>query len=190
MYRLAPENVLPQEIAAVLKSAECLYSGQEINEAINRLAIDLQGELANTNPVFLCVMNGALIITGQLVMRLPFPVQIDSLHISRYRETTQGGTVEWQKAPGIPLEGRTVLVIDDILDEGYTLAAIFDYCRIQGAREVLSAVLVEKIHDRKHPEARADFVGLTVDDRYVFGYGMDYKNYLRNLPEIYALPKS
>ena len=187
MNHLTPDNTLPQEIVAVLESAECLYSNQEINEAINRLASELQGELADTNPVLLCVMNGALIITAQLAIRLSFPVQIDSLHISRYRESTQGGTIEWQKEPGILLEDRTVLVIDDILDEGHTLAAIFDYCYTQGAREILSAVLVEKKHNRKHPEARADFVGFPVDDRYVFGYGMDYKNHLRNLPGIYAL---
>lgn len=190
MSSLVPNNTPPQEIAATLKRAECLYSEQEIKLALNRLATDLQLKLADTNPVLLCVMNGALIITAQLAIRLSFPMQIDSLQISRYRETTQGGGIEWRKKPGIPLRGRTVLIIDDILDEGHTLASILDYCRMQGAHEVLSAVLVEKKHDRKHPKAKADFVGLTVCDRYVFGYGMDYKNYLRNLPGIYAVLES
>ena len=180
MKHSIPDKILPQEIAVAWESAECLYSNQEINVAINRLATDIQIELANTNPVLLCVMNGALIFTAQLAIRLPFPVQIDSLHISRYREKTQGGSIEWQKEPGILLEDRTVLVVDDILD----------YCYMQRARKVLSTVLVEKKHDTKHPEAKADFIGLSVDGRYVFGYGMDYKNYLRNLPEIYALSVS
>ena len=81
----------------------------------------------------------------------------------------------------------SVLIVDDILDEGLTLDAIVGYCRQQGAKEVHSAVLVEKNHARRANHISATFTGLQVDDRYVFGCGMDYKGYMRNLPEIYAI---
>jgi hypoxanthine phosphoribosyltransferase len=172
------------------EEAECLYTEDEINLTLDRLAEALRHRLENTNPVLLCVMNGALIFAAQLAIRLTFPMQIDSLHISRYRDTTEGGDIQWHKEPKIPLTNRSVLVVDDILDEGHTLASIIEYCRLQRAREVLSVVLVEKIHERKLPAVTADFVGLPVDNRYVFGFGMDYKNYLRNLPGIYAISES
>jgi len=81
-----------------------------------------------------------------------------------------------------------VLIVDDILDEGVTLRAVADYCRDAGAREVRVAVLVQKLHDRNQVGVRPDFKGLDVPDRYVFGCGMDYREYFRNLTAIYALP--
>lgn len=190
MVCLAPNSTVPAEVIATREKAECLYTEDEINLALDRLAEALRYRLEGTNPVLLCVMNGAIIFAAQLAIRLNFPMQIDSLHISRYRDATEGGDIQWHKEPKIPLKGRSVLVVDDILDEGHTLASIIEYCRLQQAREVLSAVLVEKIHQRKQPAVTADFVGLSVDDRYVFGFGMDYKNYLRNLPGIYAVAES
>ncbi len=183
-------KVLPEEISEALASAECLYTDAQIDAALSLMSVNIERELAQSNPVILSVMVGALIITGKLVTRLSFPMQIDYVHVSRYRETTQGGEIDWYRKPSIDLKDRVVLVVDDILDEGHTLAAIIEYCRNQGARRILSSVLVQKQHDRKHPEVEADFVAYTVDDRYVFGYGMDYKSYLRNLPGIYALNDS
>lgn len=81
-----------------------------------------------------------------------------------------------------------MLIIDDILDEGHTLAAIVEYCRDAGAENVYTAVLLDKQHDRKaYPGMRADFTGLDVEDRYIFGYGLDYKGYWRNAAGIFAL---
>ncbi len=180
-------KTLPKDIAAVLSKAECLYSEAQINAALSDMAGTIERYLTGSNPLVLCVMNGALVTTAQLVIRLSIPVQIDYLHVSRYQGTMQGGQVDWRREPDTALSGRTVLIVDDILDEGHTLKAIRDFCHAQGAAQVLSAVLVQKRHDRKHPDIDADFVALTVDDRYVFGYGMDYEDHLRNLPEIYAV---
>ena len=107
-------------------------------------------------------------------------------HATRYADGTQGGDIQWIVTPASPLEGRTVILIDDILDEGRTLAAIIAGCKGAGAKEIFSAVLVNKLHDRKN-NMTADFCGLEVEDRYVFGYGMDYKGYLRNANGIYAV---
>jgi len=137
--------------------------------------------------LLLCVMTGGLVTASELFIRLDFPLQLDYLHATRYQGGTRGSELQWITRPSQDLEGRTVLVVDDILDEGLTLAAILDYCREQGAAAVYSMVLVEKQHDRKASDLKADFVGLPVEDRYVFGYGMDYHGYLRNVRGIYAV---
>jgi len=120
--------------------------------------------------------------------RLQFPLEVDYIHATRYRETTSGDELEWRARPQKDFRGRVLIVIDDILDEGVTLAAILKYFRAEGAADVLSAVLVDKTHTRKFEQSvPADYCGLAVEDRYVFGCGMDYKGYWRNLPAIYAV---
>jgi hypoxanthine phosphoribosyltransferase len=177
--------ITPEQATEVLARAELLYSQNEVELALDRMAEQIISRLSGRNPVVLCVLNGALIPLGHLLTRLPFPLRQDYIHATRYRGDTSGAELEWIGRPGTPLEGETVLVVDDILDEGVTLAAILEHCRQAGAKSVYSAVLVEKSHLRGNG-FKADFVGLTVPDRYVFGFGMDYKGYLRNTPEIYA----
>jgi hypoxanthine phosphoribosyltransferase len=131
-------------------------------------------------------MNGAMIPMGMLLPELDFPLQVDYLHATRYRNETSGGELQWLASPKINLKDRTVLLVDDIHDEGITLEHIKTYCQDQGAAQVYSAVLVNKVHDRKN-NTRADFIALEVPDRYVFGFGMDYKGMLRNASGIYAV---
>jgi len=176
-----------EQALAVLHEADLLCPVETVTAALERMAAAITVRLGNRDPVVLLVMNGALIPGGQLLLRLGFPCQIDHLHVTRYRDTTSGGKVQWLSRPSISLEGQVVLVVDDIFDEGITLKAILTNLRECGAREVFSAVLVNKLHDRKEPGLAVDFIGLEVEDRYVFGCGMDYKGYLRNLPAIYAV---
>lgn len=172
----------------VMDEADCLHTREAVEQALDTLAAAITQRLGERNPLILCVMNGGLVVTGQLLPRLNFPLQADYAHVSRYREETTGGELEWKVHPQAELAGRTVLVVDDILDEGTTLQAIAEACRVEGAREVLTAVLVEKHHERKaEPHFEADFVGLDAEDRYLFGYGMDYRGYWRNAPGIYAV---
>ncbi|NTW98885.1 MAG: hypoxanthine-guanine phosphoribosyltransferase [Geobacteraceae bacterium] len=172
----------------VLSEADLLVSESDVEAAIKRMAHEITCQLKETRPVLLCVMNGGLIFTGQLLTKLVFPLEIDYVHATRYGHETNGATLQWTVRPQLDLKGRTVLLLDDILDEGVTLAAIADYCRQQGATEVFMAVLVEKLHLRKvSPGMRADFTGIEVGDRFLFGYGLDYKGYWRNAPGIYAV---
>lgn len=180
-------NITADEAQSVLDNADCLYSKKDVEQAITRLSIEITDKLRDKNPIVLCVMNGGLVPTGMLIIRLNFPLQVDYLHATRYRGETSGSELHWLASPQFDLKDRVILVIDDILDEGLTLKEILDYCKQQGAKEVYSAVLVEKMHDRKTGEEHADFIGLEVEDRYVFGYGMDYKGFLRNAPGIYAV---
>ncbi|MDP1707843.1 MAG: hypoxanthine-guanine phosphoribosyltransferase [Gammaproteobacteria bacterium] len=170
----------------VYAHAECLYDQAAVEAALTRMAGEIADRLKGSNPLLLCTMTGGVVVTGHLLTRLDFPLQIDYLHATRYASSTQGGALQWNARPVTPLRDRTVLVVDDILDEGNTLAEILEYCKTEGAREVYSAVLANKLHDRKC-DVHADFVGLTVPDRYVFGYGMDYKSYWRNAPGIFAV---
>jgi len=177
-------------VQQVLAGADLLYSQQEVEQALDRMAVDIKALLGERNPLLVCVMTGGLVPAGELFTRLDFPVQLDYLHATRYQGTQGGTELKWICEPSRSLRGRTVLVVDDILDEGLTLAAILDYCRAQGAAAVYSAVLIEKLHSRKPDDLKADFVGLQAEDRYLFGYGMDYHGYLRNVKGIYAVADS
>lgn len=175
-------------IKALRDSAVMLYSPGDIHAALDRMAAEIEVSLAGTVPVVLVILTGGIIPAGHILTRLSFPLEIDYLHATRYGGNTTGDAeVEWACESRIPLEGRTVLVIDDILDEGNTLQTVRDYCLHSGASRVCTAVLIEKHHDRRIPGVAADVVGLGVEDKYVFGFGMDYKGYLRNLNGIYAL---
>ena len=177
-----------EEAQKVLAEADCLFNKTQVTAALDSLALDISARLGNTNPIVLCVLNGALVVTGELLTRLAFPLQVGYLHASRYREKLSGADLQWMARPSSDLAGRTVLIVDDILDEGDTLVKIREYCFEQNAAQVFCAVLVDKNHDRRHRALpRADFTGLDAPDRYLFGYGMDYKGYLRNAPGIYAV---
>lgn len=176
------------EARQVLREADLLIGEAEVLATIERLAGEITERLGEANPVVICVMNGGLIFGGQLLTRLLFPLEVDYAHATRYGQATRGAMLNWIVRPQQELAGRTVLLLDDILDEGVTLASIADFCRQQGAAEVLTAVLVEKLHLRKvTPGMRADFSGLETGDRFLFGYGLDYKGYWRNAPGIYAV---
>lgn len=181
------EMSLLNEARAVLKSADCLHDAEAIRSAYDRIAQKISADYAGKHPLVLCVMIGGVHATSEITQRLSLPFQIDYLHATRYRGETTGGELHWKAHPDISVKDRDVLVIDDILDEGHTLAAILKALREQGAASVRAAVLAEKLHDRKAPNIKADYVGVTVEDRYVFGCGMDYKSYWRQLPAIYAV---
>lgn len=176
----------PDEARRILAEADLIYSAAEVAGAIERLATQITARLEDVQPLVLTVMGGGIVFAGQLLPCLPFPLEHDYLHVTRYGSGTSGGELQWMVEPRIPVSGRTILVLDDILDEGITLAAIKARLLAQGARECLIAVLSEKDLGRPKP-VRADFVGLRLPNRYVFGCGMDVSGAWRNLPAIYAV---
>jgi hypoxanthine phosphoribosyltransferase len=176
----------PREAQQLLDNAECVASADTVQAALNRLAGEIADALSADFPLVLAVMGGAVVFAGQLLPRLNFPLEFDYLHVTRYRGETRGGEMEWRVLPGQNVAGRNVLVLDDILDEGETLAAIRDKLNDMGAARVWSAVLTDKANGLAKP-IRADFAGLSVPNRFVFGCGMDAYGLWRNLPAIYAL---
>jgi len=178
---------VPDDIQRTRDEADCLYTGDEVASACDRMARAVDARLRGTNPLLLVTMTGGMMAAALLMSRLDFPLQIDYIHLTRYGSATMGGTIEWLRRPAMSLEGRTVLLVDDLLDHGLTLQAAVDECRISGAREVLTAVLVVKEVVNRPGLAATDFHALVTPDRYLFGAGMDYKTYWRNCAGIYAV---
>jgi hypoxanthine phosphoribosyltransferase len=178
--------VSPEQAREILRKARVVCTAAAVDAAVTRLAGELNQALQDANPLVLCVMRGALVFAGQLLPRLDFPLQVDVLDATRYGEATHGSELVFRMLPATPVAGRTVLLVDDILDEGVTLAALHAKLTELGAQRVLTAVFAVKQTGRARPLA-ADFFGVTVPNVYVFGYGMDVHGYWRNLPAVYAL---
>ncbi|MBE0484094.1 MAG: hypoxanthine-guanine phosphoribosyltransferase [Bacterioplanes sp.] len=181
------EALTLEQLNTVMAEADCLKTAAQVDDALQTMAAAIEARLADSMPVVYAIMNGGLVMAGRLLSQLNFPLEQGYLHATRYRGETTGTDLQWQAPPSIPMEGRTVLILDDIFDEGNTLAEVVKACHQQGAKEVLTAVLVNKLHDRKNTELQIDFVGMDVEDRYVFGCGMDYRGYWRNANGIYAV---
>lgn len=180
--------IAPGDVKEVYKRSSCLYTLEDVNKALDKLAVDIHEKLSDKNPIIVCVMVGGLVPMGNLLLRLDFPLEVDYVHATRYRGALNGGEIHWKVRPSTDMRDRVVLVVDDILDGGITLAAILAEMSDLGAKEVYSAVLVDKYQKRVEGGLQnADFVGLEVEDHYVFGYGMDYKQYLRNSRGIYMI---
>jgi hypoxanthine phosphoribosyltransferase len=171
---------------AFLRDSDPVSSAEEVRAAVERVGAEIEKQLADSYPLVLAVMGGAIVFAGQLLPRLRFPLDFDYVHASRYGAETRGSKIEWRVKPTALVRDRVVLVIDDILDHGHTMSAIRDGLLELGARSFHCAVLVDKILKMDKPIS-ADFVGLHIPDRFVFGCGMDAKGYWRNLPEIRAM---
>ncbi len=179
-------NATPEQAWRILETADEICSAECVTREVGRIAKAVTAKLAERNPLVLGVMRGSVIFAGQLLPQLRFPLTFDYLDVTRYRSTTVGGEITWKVSPGTAVAGRAVLVVDDILDEGHTLLAVREKLLEAGAAEFYSAIFAEKDIGRPKPIA-ADFVGITVPNRYVFGFGMDVYGAWRNLPAIYAL---
>ncbi len=180
------EPITAGQAWTVLQQADCLHTQRQVEAALDAMAARITEVLRDRNPLLVCLMNGGIVPFGKLLPRLQFPLQVDYVHATRYRQHLTGGDLHWLAGPFVSARGRTVLLVDDILDEGATLDAIERRYRADGAELIYKAVLVRKDRVRSVP-IEADFVGLDIPDRYVFGYGMDYQGYLRNAAGIYAV---
>ena len=183
----AQEQDRRQALEALLARCECVVSEAEVAAALDRMAGQISADYRGQIPVLIGVMVGGIVPLAALAQRLAMPLQLDYLHATRYRGGTRGGQLHWVAQPRLPLAGRHVIVVDDILDEGITLAAVVQALREQQPASLRVAVLAQKRHGRQGAPVKADYLGVEVPDRYVFGCGMDYQEYFRQLPAIYAL---
>ena len=180
-------NTPTPSLADALVQAELLFERHTLESVIADMGRRIDAALDGERAVFLTVMNGALIFAGQLALAIRTDLEFDYVHATRYRGATSGSDLHWLREPAVPLAGRVVLLVDDILDEGHTLKAVREDCLARGAKKVLIASLCTKRHDRLVEGIASDFNGVELPDRFVFGYGMDYYEQGRNLPAIYAL---
>ncbi|MGE5649490.1 MAG: hypoxanthine-guanine phosphoribosyltransferase [Bacillota bacterium] len=175
---------------ALLSDAELIFDEAAVQQAVDKVAQQLN-ERFNVDdgeafPLVLGVMGGAVVFCGQLLTRLRFPLEFDYMHVTRYGSLDQGGKIEWKVIPRSSVQGRTVVVLDDILDEGETLAHVKERLLEMGAADVVVAVFADKDIGKKKP-IKADYIGLTLPNKFVVGYGMDAYGYWRNLPGIWAI---
>ncbi len=180
------------QLAEVLPAAELVHDHIALDAAIAGIADAIHADYANdaAPPLFVTVMHGGMLFAAQLALALGergLGMEFDYLHATRYRGQTSGSGLAWLHRPTTPMRDRRVILADDILDEGHTMLAVKRWCEDQNALDVRIAVLSRKRHDRCADGIHADYVGVEVPDRYVFGYGMDYHEQGRNLPGIYAL---
>ncbi|HWR96033.1 MAG TPA: hypoxanthine-guanine phosphoribosyltransferase [Arenimonas sp.] len=178
---------MQSKIKAILAKSEVIYGRSDVEQAIDRMAVKIRKDYHDQYPVFLTLMHGGMFFASRLALELGIDAEFDYVHATRYHGETTGSGLAWLHRPATVLEGRQVLLVDDILDEGHTLKAVRDWCEDQGAVRVRIAAMTVKQHDRCVPGLKADYAGLVVPDRYVFGYGMDVNEHGRNLPGIYAL---
>ena len=178
--------MLAADAQNLLKSADLVCSAERVTRAVHRVAAEVTRALESAHPLVLTVMSGAVVFTGQLLPLLEFPLDLDYIHVTRYGDAVSGGRIEWKMFPDAKIAGRVVLIIDDILDEGHTLVEIRRRVLAAGASGFYAAVFADKDIGRNKPIA-ADFVGVTLPNRFVFGYGMDVKGAWRNLPAVYAM---
>ena len=174
----------PREI---LKSSTLIADKQEVAAAVKFLGEIVNAHYGDREIILLIVMTGAVMPAAWLAAELKMPVQMDFVHATRYAGQTEGGEIEFRVPPRLNLEGHDVLIIDDIYDIGLTLQMIEGYCESRGARSVNSAVLVRKVHDRETTGTLPKFIGMEVEDKYIFGCGMDVYENWRHLDEIRAL---
>lgn len=183
--------ITPELILEVQARSKLLYSKSEIQTALDVMAQKMQQVLCRQNPIVLTVMNGGLFVASELGLRLNFPLQMDYIHATRYHGEISGSSIHWKREPSLPLENRVIVIVDDILDGGITLKAIIEYCQGHHAQKVYSAVLMDKVNARLPAGTPyADFTAIyETENAYVYGFGLDYHNYLRNIPAIYAVAK-
>ena len=177
------------EVEIVEKNSRCLLDASGVEAMFNQLAADITEQCADKNPVVLCVMTGAVVAVGRLLPKLKFPLEMDGIHATRYQGKMVGEELVWKQHPATSLLNRTVIIVDDVLDEGITMAALKTYCMEQGAERCYTAVLVDKAIAKEKP-IQADFVGFQAGNDYLIGLGMDYKGYCRNLDGLYACPEN
>lgn len=179
-------SIKPEHAREILHNAELLFSAEQVQAALQQIAARINTDMRDLHPLVLSVMGGAVIFSGQLLPLLNFPLDFDYVHVSRYGDARHGGAMKWKVEPGENVRGRVVLLLDDILDEGHTLSVLRERVLALGAARCYSAVFGDKQHGRPKP-IQADFVGLSIPNRFVFGYGMDIQGAWRNLPAIYAV---
>jgi len=175
------------ELQKIKENSDLIFSASQIKAAVENMGFALEEKIKHKNAIVVCVMNGGITLTSDLSRCMDCDVRFDYLQVARYRDKTVGGSLHWLKEPQLSLEGQTVVLVDDIYDEGYTMEELVSYCEKHGAKEVITVVLLYKHKSSPQVGNKPDIHGLEVADRYVYGYGMDYKGYLRNVPAIYAI---
>ena len=167
-----------------------IFDEQALQQRIKELWVAITSAYPAGEPIVLiCILRGAVVFLADLMRHINLPLEIDFMALSSYgNSTVSSGVVNIQKDISQAIQGRQVLIIEDIIDSGLTLKYLIDYLQNQQPKSIKTCVLLDKIEARKI-ELQLDFVGFTIPDEFVVGYGLDYAGKYRNLPYIGILKK-
>jgi hypoxanthine phosphoribosyltransferase len=165
-----------------------LFSKSDIERRVAEMGAEISRDLAGNELIALCVLKGAMFFCSDLMRHIAFDVALDFIQVSSYGDQkTSSGVVTLLKEPQLDMHGKSVLIVEDIIDSGLSMNEVFRYIKLdRGAREVRTATFLDKPSARKIP-FKADYVGFSIDPKFVIGYGLDYAEKYRNIPDIQVL---
>lgn len=166
---------------------EVLYSEEVIQKKVQELGASLSSEYEGRNPLVICVLKGAFIFMADLSKNITIPIELDFMAVSSYGNSTRSsGEVKIIKDLDTSVDGRDVIIVEDIIDSGLTLSYLIDVLERRNALSVSVVALFDK-PGRRTVDLQADFTGFTIPDAFVVGYGLDYAEKYRNLPYVGVL---
>ncbi|HEX3577147.1 MAG TPA: hypoxanthine phosphoribosyltransferase [Thermoanaerobaculia bacterium] len=165
-----------------------LFSKSDIERRVAEMGAEITRDLAGSELIALCVLKGAMFFCSDLMRHIGFDVALDFIQVSSYGDQkTSSGVVTLLKEPQLDMHGKSVLIVEDIIDSGLSMNEVFRYIKLdRGAREVRTATFLDKPAARRIP-FKADYVGFSIDPKFVIGYGLDYAEKYRNIPDIQVL---
>ena len=164
-----------------------LISKAQIDERVAAMGREITADFAGTELIVCCVLKGAMFFCSDLMRQIQCDAALDFIQVSSYgNEKYSSGVVTILKEPQLDMHGKAVLIVEDIIDSGLSMREVFRYIESRGASKVKTATFLDKAASRK-VEFKADYVGFTIDPHFVIGYGLDYAERYRNLPDIQVL---
>ena len=174
------------QITVLDKTFESYISYNQIEEAVQKIAHQMEKELADKNPLFLVILNGAFMFASDLFKNLNFPAEISFIKFSSYSGTKSTGEVKQLIGINEKLEGRVVVLIEDIVDSGISMEKILEYLKTENVSDLKIATLLFKPAAYKK-NFKIDYIGLEIPNDFIVGYGLDYNGQARNFKDIYKI---
>jgi hypoxanthine phosphoribosyltransferase len=169
------------------KGQSILYSRESIAAEVERLGAEISRDFADQEVMLIGVLKGSFIFIADLIRAIKIPTVVDFVRLASYgSETSTSGIIEFRKGLEMPIRGRHVIIIEDIVDSGYTLETLYHKLLLQEPQSLKICTLIDK-RRRREVEIEADYVGITMDDGFIIGYGLDHDERYRNLPDIYLV---
>lgn len=169
------------------QNCEILFSRQRIAREIKRLGAEITAAYPQGNILLVGVLKGSFLFIADLVRAIECPTMVDFVRLASYgSQTSTSGVIEFRKELEMPISDRDVIIVEDIIDSGYTLDCLYNKLLLQQPKSLKICTLIDK-RARREVDIEADFVGMSMEDGFIIGYGLDYDEHYRHLPDIYTV---